>query len=91
MDDVAFARQLAFTSQGMTIRSSNPGNVTLFINSLHWLNDNTDFMNIGKPIDAAVLEIKDESTRQLIQALTIFAWPALALAFGGVTWWTRRR
>lgn len=91
VDEVAFARQLAFTSQGMTVRSSNPGNVTLFINSLHWLNDNTSFMNIGKPIDAAVLEIKNESTRRWIQALTIFAWPALALAFGGVTWWTRRR
>ncbi len=91
VDEVAFARQLAFTSQGMTVRSSNPGNVTLLINSLHWLNDNTSFMNIGKPIDAAVLEIKDESTRRWIQALTIFAWPALALAFGGITWWTRRR
>jgi len=91
VDDVAFARQLAFTAQGVTVRSSNPGNVTLFINSLHWLNDNTSFMNIGKPIDAAVLEIKNESTRRWIQALTIFVWPALALAFGGVAWWTRRR
>jgi len=91
MDDIAFAQELAMTAQGLTIRSRNPGNITLLINSLHWLNDNTDFMNIGKPIDAAVLAIKDESTRKVIQALTIFIWPALALAFGGFAWWTRRR
>jgi len=82
MDDVAFARELAVTAQGLSIRSRNPGNVTLLINSLHWLNDNMDFMNIGKPIDADVLAIKNEA---------IFVWPALALAFGGFAWWTRRR
>ncbi len=91
MDEVAFARELAMTSQGLSIRSRNPGNVTLLINSLHWLNDNMDFMNIGKPIDAAVLAIKNESTRRTIQALTIFVWPAMALASGGFAWWTRRR
>ena len=41
--------------------------------------------------DAAVLAIKNESTRRTIQAITIFIWPALALAFGGFAWWTRRR
>jgi len=90
-DEVAFDQRLVMTSQGFAIQSRNPGNITLLINSLHWLNDNTNFMNIGKPIDAAVLAIKDESTRRTIQALTIFVWPALALAFGGFAWWTRRR
>lgn len=90
-DQVAFARTLAVTSQGFQVRSLNPGNVTLFVNALHWLNDNREFMNIGQPIDAAVLQIGGESTVRAVQALTIFAWPALALMCGGVAWWVRRR
>lgn len=87
-DRVAFARSFAMTSQGITVRSRNPGNITLLINSLHWLNDNTQFMNIGKPIDEAVLEIEDESA---VKAFTILGLPALALASGGMVWLKRRR
>lgn len=90
-DAVAFARQLAVGPRGFTIRSRNPGNVALLINSLHWLNDNTQFMNIGKPIDAAVLQVGSESTVKAVQALTIFGWPTLAMVCGGITWWIRRR
>jgi hypothetical protein len=91
VDNVAFARELALTSQGFTVRSRNPGNVALLVNSLHWLNDNTEFMNIGRPIDAAVLQIEKQSTVRAVQVLTIFVWPVLALACGGVAWWIRRR
>jgi len=90
-DEVAFARDLGMGPQGITIRSRNPGNVTLLINTMHWLNDNTSFMNIGKPIDAAVLEIPKPTTVKAVQALTIFVWPVLALACGGAVWWVRRR
>jgi hypothetical protein len=48
-------------------------------------------MNIGKPIDAAVLEIAKPSTVKAVQALTIFVWPVLALVCGGAMWWVRRR
>ncbi len=89
-DEVAFARELGMTAQGFTIRSRNPGNVTLFINALHWLNDNTGFMDIGRPIDAAVLEIESPATVKAVQALTIVVWPLLALLGGGVAWWVRR-
>jgi len=90
-DAVAFARGFGFGSRGLTLRSLNPGNVTLLINTVHWLNDNTAFMNIGKPIDAAVLEIPKPSTVKTVQALTIVIWPFVALACGGVMWWVRRR
>jgi hypothetical protein len=90
-DNVAFAREFATTAQGFTIRSRNPGNVVLLVNSLHWLNDNTEFMNIGKPIDAAVLQIGPESTVRAVQVLTIFVWPMFALVCGGIAWWIRRR
>lgn len=91
VDSVAFARTMSVGPQGFTIRSRNPGNVSLLINSLHWLNDNTEFMNIGKPIDAAVLQIGSKSTVRSVQALTIFVWPMLALVCGGIAWWVRRR
>jgi len=90
-DQVAFSRALVPTAQGIAMVSTNPGNVTLLMNSLHWLNDNTQLLNIGKPIDAAVLSIKNPSTVKTVQALTIFVWPALALVFGGMAWWVRRR
>lgn len=90
-DAVAFSRALVPTAQGIAMVSTNPGNVTLLLNSLHWLNDNTQLLNIGKPIDAATLSIKDPRTIKTVQALTIFVWPVLALAFGGVAWWVRRR
>ena len=89
-DNVAFAREMVLSAQGFGLRSRNPGNVALLVNSLHWLNDNTEFMNIGKPIDAAVLEV-DRSTAKVVQVLTIGVWPILALCCGGVAWWIRRR
>ncbi|MCO6437395.1 MAG: Gldg family protein [Phycisphaerae bacterium] len=91
IDQIAFARELMMGAQGLMMRSRNPGNVTLVLNSLHWLNDNTEFMNVGQPIDVSVLEIANKDTERVIQALTIFAWPALALALGGVVWLVRRR
>ncbi len=91
VDAIAFARTMELTAQGLTIRSLNPGNVGLMVNSLHWLNDNTEFMNIGKPIDAAVLDVPSASTVKMVQALTIFVWPMLAVALGGAAWWVRRR
>ena len=89
-DNVAFAREFVLSAQGFGLRSRNPGNVALFINSLHWLNDNTEFVNIGKPIDTAVLEV-DKSTTKVVQAVTIVVWPLLALGCGLVAWWVRRR
>ncbi|MGD2109651.1 MAG: Gldg family protein [Phycisphaerae bacterium] len=91
VDTVAFAQAMSIGPRGLTIRTRNPGNVSLLVNSLHWLNDNTEFMNIGKPIDAAVLKIGSPSTVRSVQALTIFVWPMLALVCGGVAWWVRRR
>ena len=91
VDQVAFARELRMTAQGISLTSRNPGNVTLLINSLHWLNDNTEFMNIGEPINAAVLEIPKPSTVRMVKVLTIFVWPFVALGCGGVVWWVRRK
>jgi len=90
-DNIAFASAMSFTPEGISLHSRNPGNVPLLINSLHWLNDKTDFMNIGKPIDAAVLEIDKPSTVTTVKVLTIFVWPVMALMCGGVVWWVRRR
>jgi len=90
-DGVAFSRALVATSRGIGIRMTNPGNASLLINSLHWLNDNTEFMNIGKPIDTGVLAIGSDRTIRKVQALTMLAWPLLAVFGGGIAWWVRRR
>lgn len=90
-DQIAFAQELGVTSQGFTLRLRNPGNLALLVNSMHWLNDNTQFMDIGRPIETAVLNIPGGSTVSVVKFVTIFLWPALALACGGVAWWVRRR
>jgi uncharacterized protein YneR len=90
-DQIAFASELAMTSQGLSLRSRNPGNVGLLANALHWLNDNTKFLDIGRPVETSVLAIEKTSTERMVQALTIFVWPALALVCGGIAWWVRRR
>jgi hypothetical protein len=90
-DDIAFARQPVITSQGFAFVNLAPGNVALLVNSLHWLNDNTQLLNIGKPIDAAVLTIKNQKTVRAVQVMTIGVWPALALMLGGLVWSVRRR
>lgn len=90
LDNVAFAREMAITAQGFTLRARNPGNVTLVVNALHWLNDNTEFMNIGRPIDASVLEV-DSGDIKLIRFLAIVAIPLLPFGCGIVAWRIRRR
>jgi hypothetical protein len=91
VDGVAFAQEMAVTSQGFTIRLRNPGNISLLTNSLHWLNDNTEIMDIGQAIDTSVLAVRNPSTVRAVQVFSIFVWPALALGLGGVAWWVRRR
>ncbi|MHC5112609.1 MAG: hypothetical protein ACYTHJ_22345, partial [Planctomycetota bacterium] len=90
-DAVAFAREIVFGPRGLQVITRNPGNVSLMVNGLHWLNDNTEFMNIGSPIDLAVLKVDSPSTVKVVQGLTIVVWPTLALLGGVAAWWIRRR
>ncbi|HNQ24169.1 MAG TPA: Gldg family protein [Phycisphaerae bacterium] len=89
-DAVALSKTLSLGPEGLVVRSRNPGNVTLLINSLHWLNDNEQFMNIGQPIDTAVLAVDNERTVRIVQVATIFGLPLLVVACGLVVWWVRR-
>jgi hypothetical protein len=90
-DAIAAAAYHVLDAQGIAARPRYPGNMLLVVNALHWLNDDEAAMNIGTPIEQKVLEIPDESTRQVVKAVTVFAWPAAALLAGGVAWWIRRR
>jgi len=90
-DELAFAREIAATAQGIVLRFRNPGNLTFLINSLHWLNDNEEIMNLGRPIDAASLEIAEGSTRMMVGVLVWAVVPAVVVALGGVVWYARRR
>ncbi len=90
-DDTAFAVEATLTSRGLRLHSRNPGNLTLLVNSLHWLNDNEEIMNLGRPLDVAMLEIAPGPTLTFLGFLTWGIWPALAIVCGGAVWYVRRR
>ena len=90
-DGVAMAMGLVSTGQSLAIRPINPGNITLFVNALHWLDDNTEFMNVGEKIAAGTLEIESASARTVVKALTIIVLPAVVLVLGVIVWSVRRR
>ncbi|MCP4248403.1 MAG: hypothetical protein GY778_15255 [bacterium] len=90
-DGRAFARQAAITAQGIVLRSANPGNLTLLVNALHWLNDNTEIMDLGQPSDVPGLSIVEGSSLSFIKVLVQGLWPLLVLIGGGAVWYVRRR
>lgn len=91
-DDWALSPMMMLTSQGIAVRQRNPGNVHLFINSLHWLNDRTEWLDVGKPVDIGTIAIDPQSaSMRVVRAFAYAGWPAMALAAGGVVWWMRRR
>ncbi|MCH7814399.1 MAG: MFS transporter [Planctomycetes bacterium] len=90
-DGRAFARQAVLTAQGIVLRSANPGNLTLLVNSLHWLNDNTEIMDLGQPIDVPGLTIEEGPSLSFIKVLVQGLWPLAVLMGGGAVWYVRRR
>ncbi len=91
-DRVALAKQLVPTSQGLSVVDVNPGNSVLFINILHWLNDNTEWMNLGSPIDYSTLNIKkDAPSTMVVQIFATAVWPLLAAVCGLGVYFARRR
>ncbi len=91
IDEVAFATNMTLTSQGLALVRANPSNVTLFVNALHWLGDNTQWMNLGRPIESRVLTIEEGPGLTFVRALAYAIWPGLALVCGGMVWIVRRR
>jgi hypothetical protein len=92
IDQVALASEPVLTSQGFAIRPRNPGNVALFMNSLHWLNDNIKWMNLGTPIDTSTLAVEQDSgAMKFVWALSVLILPGLAAIGGFLVWTVRRR
>ena len=90
-DAVAFATGLVATAQGLGMVNLNPSNVTLVVNSLHWLTGNTQWMNLGRPIENNVIDIEPGPALTAARVLVYGIWPAAALVCGGVVWFIRRR
>lgn len=91
MDDLAFAQVPVLTARGLGSTYVNPGNVALFVNALHWLAGNTQWMNLGRPIDMRVIDIAEGPSLTFVKVLSYGIWPALALLSGGIVWMIRRR
>lgn len=90
-DNVAFAQVFMLGASGLQLRSQNPGNAPLLLNTLHWLNDNTDFLDVGRPIDLDVLTVPGEGTQKAVKAFALVVWPLAAMACGAAVWMIRRR
>lgn len=90
-DAVAFATGLVATAQGLGVVNVNPSNVTLLVNSLHWLTGNAQWMNLGRPIESNVIEIEPGPALTAARVLVYGIWPTAALVCGGVVWFIRRR
>ena len=89
-DDSAQRSAAMLTGEGFEIRMLNPGNITLMINSMHWLNDNEDFLNLGQPIEQSVLAVNKPGTVTTVRLIVLVGMPALALLCGLVVWLVRR-
>lgn len=91
IDAVAMAPVMALTSQGITLRKRNPGNVNLFLSALHWLNDKTEWLDVGKPAQMGTIEIEEGPKLTFIRTFVYSIWPGAVLLCGGAAWWVRRR
>ncbi len=91
IDEIAFRRGWAFVGDRSVEMHVWPGNVSLFVNALHWLAGNTQWMNLGRPIDTRVIDIAEGPSLTFVKVLSYGIWPALALLSGGIVWMIRRR
>ncbi len=89
-DQVAMQEVMVVASQGFSVRKRNPGNLALLLNSLHWLNDKDEWMDVGQPATFNTLEIAQGPAMSFIRVLVVGIWPALALCCGLVAWRVRR-
>jgi len=90
-DRTSMASIPVLTSQGLTARQIYPGNFQLLVNSIQWLNDNTEWMNLGGPVDPSTIAIdRNSSQMALVKAMAYVVWPGIFLLTGFVVWWTRR-
>ncbi|NOT02323.1 MAG: hypothetical protein HOP29_17080 [Phycisphaerales bacterium] len=90
-DDVALAPALVRTSRGYILRQQNPGNVSLLLNGLHWLNDKVEWMELGRPANTGSIEIAQGPTLTFIKVFAAGIWPLLVVGCGLVAWRIRRR
>ena len=90
-DQIALAQEWVLTAQGVAVRPRNPGNVTLMVNTLYWLDDNTEWMSLGSPVDLATLSVeRDSSAMTAVRMISWIGLPGLAACAGLVMWWVRR-
>lgn len=89
-DNLAVANILTMGPGGLQVQRRAPGNLALFLNVLHYLDDTLEWLNVASPIDSSQIEITD---RQLAfwRVLVVGVFPALALMGGGLVWYVRRR
>ncbi|MBU0638192.1 MAG: Gldg family protein [Planctomycetes bacterium] len=92
-DDVAQAKGVQLTSNGLQAYTFYPANTDLFINTLHWLTGEADRIAVGpRRADVPRLdELKEGGTATFCRVFLVGIWPAVTLVVGGGVWMFRRR
>lgn len=67
-----------------------PGNLTLFVNLLHYLDDSAQWLHVASPVDSSRVAIT-EGELTFWRTIVVGVWPALAMLGGGLVWFLRRR
>ena len=70
-----------------------PGNLDLFVNSLHWLTGDADRIAVGPQRGEVprLSKLKDDGTLTFTRVFLVGIWPSLALLAGLIVWIVRRR
>ena len=93
IDGVALAGRMLLTGNGVMTIPTNPANMSMLINAIHWLNDNEGL--IGQGIEdrdiPRLTKLEPGPGQTAAQTLAVGIWPALALLGGLVVWFVRRR
>ena len=89
-DEIAQRQGFVATPAGFALVLANPMNYPLFLNCMHWLNDNEEWIDLGTEIDVSRLDI-DEGALKFWKVALFAIWPAVVLACGGAMYLIRRR
>ncbi len=90
-DDLAVIKYPVIGSDGkLSVGRQAPGNLVLFTNILHYLEDTLEWLNVGSPIDSSRLALTDVQW-VACKWVTVGLFPALALLGGLWMWFVRRR
>ncbi len=90
-DAVALARGMVPAGEGFMLVMQSPANLEMFINGIHWLNDNEGLIGKGVQQDIPRLDLKPGVGYTMGKVSAVILWPLMGLLAGVAVWFVRRR